>query len=153
MAPPRTILTKEWFEARTTVDASGCWIWQRYCEPTGYGALRLGGEQLKIHRVSYAFHKGSIPRGIVVRHTCDVRNCCNPEHLVLGTHADNSADMVVRGRSAKGESQGSAKLTEDDVRSIRKDSRVTRVIAPEYGVSNITISLIKRRATWKHVSD
>jgi hypothetical protein len=80
-----------------------CWEWTGTRMPAGYGKLSLGGEFVYAHRLAYAIaHQVShrdIPAGIVVRHRCDNPPCCNPSHLVLGTYADNTRDMVERGRS------------------------------------------------------
>jgi hypothetical protein len=72
------------------------------------GRLRIGGERAYAHRAMYALVKGDIPAGQLVRHTCDNGRCINPNHLILGTHAQNMADMVARGRSTR-----SRKLTLD----------------------------------------
>lgn len=64
----------------------------------GYGVFRRKGRNYYVHRVIYEAAYGPIPPGLLVRHTCDVRNCYNPLHLLVGTVADNSRDMVERGR-------------------------------------------------------
>lgn len=80
----------------------GCWLWS---DPAinRYGVLWLGkGKgQLSAHRFSYQLHHGEIPRGWVICHKCDVKNCVNPEHLYAGTHEDNTRDIVERGRFAR----------------------------------------------------
>jgi hypothetical protein len=122
-----------------------CWVWEGPRWKAGYGRIGRSGYA---HRFAYAKHKGPIPEGMVVRHRCDNPPCWNPEHLVLGTHAENMADMARRGRAcsgarkseimkrvaargdnhafrrrpelcARGERSGHAKLTKDAVREIR----------------------------------
>lgn len=119
----------------------------------GYGIMSVKGRAKFVHQLAYELHKGKIPKGSVVRHTCDNRLCCEPKHLTLGTHKDNTQDMVVRGRSARGEKHGKAKLTEVDVRRIREllGTRTHLSIAQEYGVTETAISSISRGITWKHV--
>lgn len=68
---------------------------------TGYGAIKRNGKRLLAHRVSFEEFNGPIPDGFLVRHTCDVRECVNPEHLLIGTHADNHRDKAVRCRGRK----------------------------------------------------
>ena len=79
----------------------GCVEWQLGLT-SGSGRLKLDGRKQYAHRVMYELVKGPIPDGLLVRHTCDNRSCIRPDHLVLGTHEDNMADMVARGRSTKG---------------------------------------------------
>lgn len=91
-------------------------------KPFDYGQIGVGGRKIDVtHRVAYKLAKGEIPDGLVVRHSCDNPPCVNPDHLLVGTFADNSGDMVDRGRSTKGRG---IKLTDDDVREIRR--RFTR---------------------------
>lgn len=85
----------EIFMSRVLVDANGCWLWQGALTPKGYG--RFGQE--KAHRYSYRLFNGVIAEGLLVFHRCDVRNCVNPEHLWLGTAAQNQQDMAVKGRA------------------------------------------------------
>ena len=116
----------------------------------GYG--RVGKSQYA-HRAAWERANGNIPKGICVLHKCDNPACVNVDHLFLGTHADNMADMVKKGRSPRsnGEKDGNSKLTEDQVRAIRTDNRLHRKIAAEYGVTRANISYIKRRNTWRHL--
>ena len=137
---------------------NGCWEWtasERDGGGRGYGGFWLDGKWRKAHRASWILEHGAIPVGLHVLHHCDNPPCVNPDHLWLGTHADNVRDMHAKGRAASnpqpGESNGHAKLTEADVLAIRADSRYHRVIADEYGVTQPLISLIKNRKRWSHI--
>ena len=145
------IVTEDFIKDRVDISDNGCWMWNRCCDRDGYGAVSVSGKQLRASRLSYQFYNGSIPDGMIVRHTCDAPGCCNPEHLIIGTYADNTGDMYRRGRASTGGSHGTAKLTDADVRAIRKDARATTMICKEYGVSNVTIGMIRRGKTWKHL--
>lgn len=114
----------------------------------------------KAHRISYCESKGidlSEIAGLVVRHTCDNPPCINPNHLILGTHKDNSQDMVSRGRNKffKGEDHTLAKLTNKDVDSIRERYKPRcrtngcRAMAREYGVCHKTIHEVIHNKRWR----
>lgn len=77
---------------------SGCWMWTRSRQAQGYGDFRYQGKHYTAHRAAYEAFTGPIPAGMHVLHRCDVRACCNPEHLFLGTNRDNIADSVAKGR-------------------------------------------------------
>lgn len=128
--------------------STGCWLWQMSCNPKGYGRLWWNGKPDRVHRLAYTAYKGEIPKGLVVRHTCDTPQCCNPEHLVVGTIRDNAKDMVERGRSIFGEKHHSAKLTWDTVRAIRSSGESARVLADTYGVSAKHIRQILNNTRW-----
>jgi hypothetical protein len=83
----------------------GCWPWLA-AKSEGYGFCKWNGKTSIAHRVAYEIANQCSAMGMVVRHTCDNSACCNPSHLVLGSHADNVADRVERGRSATGQSHG-----------------------------------------------
>lgn len=134
-----------------TPDENGCWLWPGGIESNGYGRAKHDGKVWWVHRLSYVHHHGPIREGALVCHHCDVRHCVNPEHLFLGTPADNTADMVSKGRHRVGERAPNAKLTEADVLAIRADTRGLEAIAAAYGVSGPTVSEIKKRRTWKHL--
>lgn len=147
-----------------------CWVWTAKSRNSGgYGSFRYKGKQRSTHRIAYELTFGPIPAGMCVLHRCDNPPCCNPAHLFLGTVADNSADMVSKGRQATGVSvsrrdmstarRGSkhpdAKLTEASVREIRQrheSGESYYKLAERYGVQFGTIGKIVRREAWKHVA-
>ncbi len=142
---------------RLQVVFDGCWEFQGYCTPKGYGTLSRGAREEGVvfaHRAAWEIANGSIPHGMNVLHKCDNPPCCNPAHLFLGTQAQNMADMVAKGRESyvRGEDNGMAKLTWEKAQAIRTDPRPQREIAKEYGVHQMTISKVKRGETWKEAA-
>lgn len=132
---------------------SGCWLWLKSILPSGYGKIWHEGRLQPAHRVSYKLHIGEIPSGLLVMHTCDNRLCVNPRHLLLGTHRDNTHDMINKGRgNLKGELNSNNKLTRGfvlEIKDLLKCSLFTqKEIAEFYGVSQGAISLIKINKTW-----
>lgn len=131
-----------------------CWIWQGPRDKDGYGILVRGGRQYRAHRVALSMAGRPIERGMNACHTCDRRTCVNPDHLYAGTHQENVADRVERDRTARGTSNGRAKLDEAAVVAIRRRHArgdAKRRLAKEYGVSPRTIDFIVRRLRWQHV--
>ena len=131
-----------------------CWPWIGYVNKRGYG--RFGGAKVLSHRAVWEMVNGPIPIGHVIRHTCDNKICCNPDHLLPGTHADNVADMCSRGRNAMGEKNGRRKLSEEDVRKIRS-MYIPRVVTRKklsglFGITESMIEKIVRRVYWKHLA-
>lgn len=117
----------------------------------GYVSILIEGKHELVHRYSYRKNKGEIPPGLVVRHTCDNRKCMNPEHLILGTPADNVNDTKSRKRFPTGENVKSSKLSEEQVREIRSSNLPDRQLALKYGVCRTNISNIKKRVWWKDI--
>lgn len=135
---------------------SECWEWIGALFPHGYGAFgNVRGLSHYVHRASWQLYRGQIPAGMFVLHHCDNKRCVNPGHLFLGTQKDNMDDMRAKGRAAnmgpRGERARSAKLTEEQVKHIRADTRSGPVIAAEYGIQKSAINKVRRRATWAHV--
>lgn len=131
-----------------------CWEWQANRTRQGYGVFWLNGKNRRANRVAYAIAHGPVPDGFVVRHKCDNPRCCNPYHLEAGSQKDNVADMVIRGRRALtiGESNGCAKLTDDNIREIRRDQRRQAQIAADHNATQSLVSLIKNGKIWMHIS-
>jgi hypothetical protein len=134
------------------VDKNGCWISTTHHSVNGYPRISISGKTVKLHRYLFQVFKEKIPKGKILRHTCDNPWCVSPHHLLIGTYAENSADMVERNRQAKGERQGSAKLTIGQVREIKSSDLSCRKLASLYGVSKGHISKIKSGEKWRHVS-
>jgi len=129
---------------------------QRGSARMGYGSVVWAGKPEKAHRAAYMReHSCSLLPNVVVRHRCDNPRCVNPAHLELGTVADNNRDRDERGRAALGMKHGKAKLTDADVRTIRRryeaGGETHRSLAAEYGVDHKVIGSCIRRLTWKHL--
>ena len=103
----------------SVAEESGCIRFTGHLDGEGYGRIMVARVKYRAHRLSYSLKNGPIPDGYVVRHKCDNPSCINPEHLEVGTQADNIADKVSRGRQARGSGVGRAILTEESVRGIR----------------------------------
>jgi hypothetical protein len=133
---------------------SRCWIWNGWKISGGYGKIKINGIVIYAHRFVWNITNGEIPVGILVCHKCDNPSCVNPEHLFLGTMKDNMQDKIKKGRGnfACGERNGSAKLCEKDVISIRdryNQKNITQEkLAREYNVSDALISLIINYKNW-----
>lgn len=132
-----------------------CWLWVGKVSNKGYGVVHIGQKVASAHRVSYEIEKGLISEGLEIRHTCDTPLCVNPDHLLIGTHADNMHDMVERNRSKRGEAQRVAKLTEAQVIAIRLEYKETKptysILAEKYNVSISAILAVVRGLSWKHL--
>ena len=132
-----------------------CWIWTAGKLKDGYGHYRFNGKPCRAHRVSYELANGEIPVGFFVLHKCDNPVCVNPDHLVLGTVADNAKDMTRkgRGRYSYGEKNGQSKLTHEKVAKIRKMYSLGEVsqkrISEIFGVAESRINEIVNYKSWK----
>ncbi len=148
-----------------------CWPMRRCPDKDGYGRIKIKGEFVRAHRVSYLLFHNKQPGELLVLHECDNPSCCNPKHLFLGTNDDNMRDMVAKKRSPfgnrnvarkrpgirQGIKNGAAKLNDRKVRQIRRKHSVGNVsfasLGREYGVVYGIISAIVKRKLWAHVAD
>jgi len=163
--------TRETFDDRV-LKGPGCWLWLGALNELGYGRATWKGKTQLAHRVAWMRAAGEeIPRGLLVLHACDTPACVRPDHLRLGTHAENAADKMARGRHvvrtgsdhwtryrpdalARGGAVGTSKLSEADAQDILNRAAAgerQRDIAALYGVSNRTVSAIVTGVSWKHL--
>lgn len=94
---PKDISREERFFQKVNKTDS-CWLWTGALNARGYGSLATDTKTMSAHRYSYIIHKGEIPDGLIICHTCDVPSCVNPEHLWAGTYSENTRDMFDKGR-------------------------------------------------------
>lgn len=138
-------------------DSNGCYICVSHakCSNGRYYNIKRNNKIMLLHRYVYESYHEEIPNGLIVRHKCDNVLCINPNHLVLGSHQDNSNDKVERNRQAKFERNGASKLSNNDVLNIRKlykDGVMQRNIANMYDVTDSTISMIVNDIIWKDLN-
>lgn len=164
MARTRTPLIVRFWRHVQRGGPDDCWPWDNPGK-RGYGYIGTGGREghfLRAHRVAWELANGPIPDGLYVLHDCDNPACCNPTHLHLGTQADNIREAIERGRmvpptTLRGSQSPNAKLTEADVREIRRVHAETPVVATyvllakRFDVSFGCINKVISRCSWKHV--
>lgn len=138
----------------------GCWNWKGmvFKNRGGYGCFTcrpLGIKTARAHRVAYQLaNRVNILENVHVLHSCDNPRCVNPDHLFLGDQPSNMEDRQTKNRQNKGDDHGMHKLKEPQVLEIRsrlKNKEKGRTLAKEFGVTEITISDIKRRRSWRHL--
>lgn len=142
-------LDKNWLrnlirERSVQVSESGCLVWMGAMSKLGYGSVRIKGKGYSTHRLSYHAHRGEIPDGLHVLHSCDVRCCVNPNHLRVGTNADNQRDRLKRGRHHK------TKLLPDDVLKIREalNEQSCRQVSEAHNIPITAIYQINNGSSW-----
>lgn len=142
------------------IDRAGdndCWVWTGARASQGYGHTHLNNEHVYAHRAAYEWAHGvGSAAGLVVRHQCDNPPCCNPAHLLIGTHADNYRDCAERGRrnNVCGVHVNTAKLSEANVLEARRlaadgwpIARIREIFPIKHGA--LTFAVTGR--TWKHL--
>lgn len=157
-----SLLERFWAQVQKT---DGCWMWtgaKDHSSKDCYGRIQdeggRGSKLLNAHRVAYELLVGPIPNSLCVLHCCDNPSCVNPSHLFLGTKADNLRDMTSKGRRARGERVGGAKLTEQEIKEIRAQYRRYSKefggpsLGRRYGVAENTIRHVVRGETWRQAS-
>jgi len=150
---------KTWIEFWKKVDvqkSDECWNWIGAVNKNGYGRARFQGKLIYVHRLSLIYQEPNLDFGKkVVMHICDNPRCCNPKHLLLGTHADNQADKFKKQRQAKGEKNGQSLLTEEQVKEARKKYipkvMTYKMLAEKYGVCKDTMQKAIRGIYWSHI--
>lgn len=145
-------ITRFWRSVRKT---NACWLWRGAPTTWGYGKIRRDGSYVSAHRASWELHHGPVPEGLCVLHRCDVRLCVRPDHLFVGTQAENVHDAMAKQRHSAGVRHGMAKLDERAVRAIftrRQSGETLRAIASDFGVSKAAVSLIARGRNWKQAT-
>lgn len=145
---------KFWRHVR--IRTTGCWKWTGCLWSNGYGRVRRNGRCVVAHRIAWELTNNPVPEGKLVLHKCDVRSCCRPSHLFIGTDADNVRDCIRKGRRASfiGERHPMAKLTPSAVLSIRKrrlKGEPLSSLAARYDVTPQAISLAANGKSWSHL--
>lgn len=160
---PEAVSVRFWRQVDRRGD-SECWAWLGSVGKRGYGRFTAGSRvdrsvrKLPSHRTAWEITNGPIPDGLFVLHRCDNRRCCNPDHLWLGTHLDNMADMRAKGRrlgkSAIGSAVKGSKLTEEQVSQLRAlhPHLGYGAIAKRFGIAKSTARDIIVRKWWRHVA-
>lgn len=154
----RSVADRFWEKVEKTAT---CWLWRAFVNPCGYGKLTIGShtdgsyKSAVASRISWELHNGSIPDGLCVCHHCDTPACVRPDHLFLGTHADNMKDMARKGRHvdcSTGAKSPRAKLTAGQVAEIRTEYArgilSQEKIGKHFGISQAYISKICRGNHW-----
>lgn len=128
---------------RSIVDAqTGCWNWRK---SKARGRVKVNGKAMLAARLAYQTFVGPLAEGLHVCHRCDNPACVNPQHLFLGTQAENMADMRQKRRNG----WNNVKLTESDVEAIRASTDSNGALARRYGVVRTTISNIRNGISWR----
>lgn len=138
------------FWSKASLAPNGCLIWTASKLKSGYGIFQWGKSR-RAHRVAWELTHGSIQKHQHVLHYCDNPSCINPDHLFLGTHAENMRDRTEKGRGAdfSGERNPTSKLKISDLAIIRHSSLSCSKLAQHYGVVKQTIANIRTGKTWK----
>jgi len=137
-----------------------CHEWVGATAGRGYGQICIEGSNYLAHRVAYELFVEPIPEGLLVMHMCDNPPCINPKHLFLGTHKDNVADMIRKGRDRYGEMDGEqcghailTKRKAAEIKFLALEGWLTqREIAHHYDISYAQVCRIKQGKRWLHVT-
>jgi len=130
--------------SKTTKSPNGCWIWGGKTNPNGYGIMQINKTQVGVHVVAFELANGKLGPGKIVCHSCDVRNCVNPDHLFSGTHADNMADMVRKNRTAP----PGKKLCPSSAMEIRRSNLSAKQISKLFNITTQHALQVKKGIAW-----
>lgn len=150
-----TLRERFWAKVSARATPSGCWNWTAAVNAHGYGWFRTETGPELAHRVAWTLTFGPVADGLHVLHRCDNRRCVNPDHLFLGTNADNVADKVSKGRQVgqPGARNPAARLTPEQVAAIRAEyarGGVTlKQLGTKYAVHLTTVHLVVKNKKWK----
>ncbi len=139
----------EVLNSKTIVNENGCFEWRGSTAGLGYGVIHWGGKNVYIHRLMYEHAYGKPAN--VLRHTCDNPRCWNLQHLVDGTHMDNTKDKIRKGRNFFANGYCNSKLTEQEVREIKSSTLSKAELSKKYQISLGAINNILKGVTWKHI--
>lgn len=145
---PTTIADIKGLSVEVETEHGTCWVWSGSTHPLGYG--RYGAELA--HRIAWQVHSGEHPGKKVVMHKCDNPPCVNPNHLQIGTQADNLRDMWAKGRGSHGERHRWARLTQKqaiEIISRRRRGVKLKTLAERFNVNVSTISRIANGVRWR----
>jgi hypothetical protein len=139
-----------------------CPVWTGCRNWAGYGKMSVNGKLWATHRFAYQLANGPIPEGVHICHHCDNPPCCNPRHLYAGSDQTNADDRKTRGRQrngmliVRGEGHGMSKITDEDVREIRRLRRsglTHAAISSRFNIGKAMVSHITNWRCWRHVRD
>lgn len=152
--PPTDFERRDLMQKVAINQATSCWEWARCLDTGGYGSAWFRGTLWRAHRVSWFLFRGSLPADDLVLHRCNNRACVNPEHLFLGDHSVNMADMRNKERCV--ERHHNCRLTREDVLEIiriAQDGFTTQTeIGRRFGIGGATVNNILRGRRWVHVT-
>lgn len=155
------------FWARVDRQPDGCWLWVGPVDIGGYGQMMMDGKEYQAHRLAWSLTNGPLAEGQQLNHRCDVARCVRPDHLTIGSQAENMREAMERGRhvgtqperlaalpKARGEDHAHAKLTAEAVREMRRrhaTGETITALGAAFTINITTVSRIVRRLAWAHV--
>lgn len=146
----RDLVTRFWEKVQKS---DGCWEWTAHRGYFGYGRIMVAKKAQPAHRISWELANGPIPKGLFVCHSCDNPPCVRPDHLFLGTQADNMRDMGNKGRQPHGENHRNAKFSLENIREMKRlriQGMAIRAIARQFNTNRIYVRDILSGKAWRH---